>query len=205
MSRTWYNEERNMWEMDPIAVPYAVSKKLIQSARIRHDWAAMYITLKGDEREYYVDVKVVIYPVFQNSFLFQSMKSSTKSLNMPMLVFTSTVSLQEFEMLFEDFGGFDGLYLRMLAYGVPTVVQLMWIPFSELDFGQQFLLVMRLCHQCLTGLWNTTVVSRARGWIIDKIRNINDDLMMMIVFPTVEFIIPYSVLSYAVHLFTIIK
>ncbi|XP_027096823.1 probable inactive ATP-dependent zinc metalloprotease FTSHI 5, chloroplastic isoform X1 [Coffea arabica] len=156
MSRTWYNEERNMWEMDPIAVPYAVSKKLIQSARIRHDWAAMYITLKGDEREYYVDVK-------------------------------------EFEMLFEDFGGFDGLYLRMLAYGVPTVVQLMWIPFSELDFGQQFLLVMRLCHQCLTGLWNTTVVSRARGWIIDKIRNINDDLMMMIVFPTVEFIIPYSI------------
>lgn len=44
--------------MDPIAVPYAVSKKILQSALIRHDWAAMYITLKGIDKEYYVDVKV---------------------------------------------------------------------------------------------------------------------------------------------------
>lgn len=50
--------------MDPISVPYAVSRKLVQSARIRHDWAAMYIMLKGDEREYYVDVKVF----YMNSF-----------------------------------------------------------------------------------------------------------------------------------------
>lgn len=63
-SKTWYNEERNRWEMDPISVPYAVSRKLVQSARIRHDWAAMYIMLKGDEREYYVDVKVF----YMNSF-----------------------------------------------------------------------------------------------------------------------------------------
>lgn len=59
MSKTWYNEERKRWEMDPIAVPYAVTKKLVENARIRHDWAAMYLTLKGEDKEYYVDIKVV--------------------------------------------------------------------------------------------------------------------------------------------------
>lgn len=44
--------------MDPIAVPYAVSNKLVENARIRHDWAAMYVTLKGNDKEYYVDAKV---------------------------------------------------------------------------------------------------------------------------------------------------
>lgn len=44
--------------MDPIAVPYAVSKKLVENARVRHDWGAMYITLKGNDKEYYVDARV---------------------------------------------------------------------------------------------------------------------------------------------------
>lgn len=44
--------------MDPLAVPYAVSRKLIDSARIRHDYAVMYVALKGDDKEYYVDIKV---------------------------------------------------------------------------------------------------------------------------------------------------
>lgn len=97
-------------------------------------------------------------------------------------------------MLFEEFGGFDGLYLRMLACGIPTAVQLMWIPFSELSIRQQFLLGTRICYQCLTGLWNSGLVTYARDWTITKIRDINDDIMMMIVFPIVEFIIPYSVI-----------
>lgn len=41
-----------------MAVPYAVSRKLIDSARIRHDYAVMYVALKGDDKEYYVDIKV---------------------------------------------------------------------------------------------------------------------------------------------------
>ncbi|XP_059633376.1 probable inactive ATP-dependent zinc metalloprotease FTSHI 5, chloroplastic [Cornus florida] len=155
-SKTWYNEERKRWEMDPIAVPYAVSRKLVENVRIRHDWAAMYILLKGDDKEYCVDIK-------------------------------------EFEILFEEFGGFDGLYLKMIASGIPTAVQLMWIPFSELDFRQQFLLITRLSHQCLNGLWNTRIASYAREWLLRKIRNINDDIMMMIVFPLVEIIIPFPV------------
>lgn len=50
--------------MDPIAVPYAVSKKLIENARIRHDWAVMYLALKGDDKEYYVDARVHLFIYF---------------------------------------------------------------------------------------------------------------------------------------------
>lgn len=59
-SKTWYNKEKRRYEMDPVAVPYAVSRKLVESARIRHDWGAMYVTLKGDDKEYYVDAKVIV-------------------------------------------------------------------------------------------------------------------------------------------------
>uniref|UniRef100_A0A6V7QXZ2 AAA+ ATPase domain-containing protein n=1 Tax=Ananas comosus var. bracteatus TaxID=296719 RepID=A0A6V7QXZ2_ANACO len=156
MTKTWFNDERNRWEMDPVAVPYAVSRKLVESARIRHDWGVMYLALKGDDREYYVDIK-------------------------------------EFDLLFEEFGGFDGMYLKMLASGIPTAVQLMWIPLSELDIRQQFLLVTRILSQCLIGLWNSGVVSYVRAWVFSKIKNITDDFMVVVGFPLVELIIPKQV------------
>ncbi|KAL9233411.1 hypothetical protein vseg_008418 [Gypsophila vaccaria] len=156
VSKTLYDEEKSRWEIDPIAVPYAVSKNLVQYARIRHDWGAMYIGLKGEDKEFYVNLK-------------------------------------EYEMLFEDFGGFDELYLKMLASGVPTAVHLMWIPLSELSVSQQVLLLARFSRQLFIGLWKTKTVSFGRQWFFEKIRNINDDVMMMIVFPLVEFLIPYPV------------
>ncbi|MCL7042598.1 hypothetical protein MKW94_027025, partial [Papaver nudicaule] len=57
VGKTWYNDEKKRWEMDPIAVPYAVSKKLVENARIRHDWGVLYVGLKGDDKEYYVNVQ----------------------------------------------------------------------------------------------------------------------------------------------------
>ncbi|XP_071702217.1 probable inactive ATP-dependent zinc metalloprotease FTSHI 5, chloroplastic [Rutidosis leptorrhynchoides] len=155
LSKTWYNEEKNRWEIEPIAVPYAVSRKLVDNARIRHDWAALYITMKGDEKEYYVDLK-------------------------------------EFEMLFEDFGGVDGLYLKMLAANVPTSVQLMRIPFSELDMRQQFLLPMRLSRQLLVGLWNARDVSTVDA-IFNWVQNINKDIMVLIVCPFLDLVVPSRV------------
>ncbi|KAK7376284.1 hypothetical protein VNO78_34748 [Psophocarpus tetragonolobus] len=156
VSRTWYNEEKNRWEIDPVAVPYAVSKKLIEHVCIRHDWGAMYITLKGEDEEFYVDIK-------------------------------------EFEMLFEDLGGFDGLYMKMLACGIPTAVHLMWIPFSELNIRQQFLLILRVSHGILSGLWNSGIVMKARNLIFKHIKDTTDDIMVVIVFPIVEFLVPYPV------------
>ncbi|KAF4379841.1 hypothetical protein G4B88_012764 [Cannabis sativa] len=156
MSKTWYNEEKKRWEMDPLAVPFAVSKKLVEHARIRHDWAVMYVAIKGDDKDYFVDIK-------------------------------------EFDMLYEDFGGFDGLYMKMLANGIPTTVHLMWIPFSELNLQQQFLLTLRLSQQCFNALWKTEIVSYARDWVIMNFTEANDDIMMAIVFPILELVIPYPV------------
>ncbi|XP_065852276.1 probable inactive ATP-dependent zinc metalloprotease FTSHI 5, chloroplastic isoform X2 [Euphorbia lathyris] len=156
VSKTWYNEEKKRWEMDSMAVPYAVSKKLVGHARIRHDWGAMYIALKGDDKEFYVDIK-------------------------------------EFDMLYEGFGGFDGLYMKMLAQDIPTTVHLMWIPFSELNLQQQFLLTVQLIRQCINGIWKARTVSGGRDWVLEKIRNLNDDIMMIIVFPIIEFVIPFPV------------
>ncbi|XP_047319019.1 probable inactive ATP-dependent zinc metalloprotease FTSHI 5, chloroplastic [Impatiens glandulifera] len=155
-SKTWYNDKQKRWEIDPMAVPYAVSRKLVENARIRHDWAVMYITLKGDEHEYFVNIK-------------------------------------DYDMHFENSGGIDELYLRMLASGIPTSVQLMWIPFFELDIREQFLLILRVSEQTFTAFWNFRFVSYAREWALKKIRNITDDIMMMIVFPIVEFVIPYPI------------
>ncbi|KAF6156981.1 hypothetical protein GIB67_039742 [Kingdonia uniflora] len=156
VAKTWYNEERNRWEMDLMAISYAISKKLVENVRIRHDWGAMYVALKGDAKNYYVDLK-------------------------------------ELETMFEDFGGFDGLYLKMLASGIPASVQFMWIPYSELNIRQQLLLPISLSYECLVGLWKSAIVSYVREWIFEKIQNINDDLVMIIVFPVVDFIIPFSV------------
>ncbi|KAI4301954.1 hypothetical protein L6164_035184 [Bauhinia variegata] len=156
VSRTWYNEEKSRWEMDSMAVPYAVSNKLIEFARIRHDWGAMYIALKGEDKEFYVDIK-------------------------------------EFDMHFEDFGGFDGLYMKMIASGIPTTVHLMWIPFSEMDFRQQVFLILRMSHRFLNGLWNNEIVSKAMDWVFKKSKDITDDIMVMIGFPIVEFLLPYPV------------
>ncbi|KAK2638007.1 hypothetical protein Ddye_025802 [Dipteronia dyeriana] len=182
VSKTWYNEEKNRWEIDAMAIPYAVSKKLVENARIRHDWGAMYITLKGDDKEFYVDIKVIAVYI-----CFISLRAII------FIAVTLSFLFQEIEMLFEGFGGFDGLYMKMLACGIPTTVQLMWIPFSDLDLGQQLLLTARLAHQCFNGLQKTRFILIGRDWVFENIRNINDDIMMMIVFPVIELIIPYPV------------
>uniref|UniRef100_A0A7N0VGV2 AAA+ ATPase domain-containing protein n=1 Tax=Kalanchoe fedtschenkoi TaxID=63787 RepID=A0A7N0VGV2_KALFE len=155
-SKVWYNVEWRRWEMDPIALPYVVSRKIIDSARIRHDWGAMYVFLKGEDREYYINLK-------------------------------------EYDMLFEDFGGFDALYLKMVASGIPTAVRLMWIPLSELNIFQQFLLAAWLTQRCFTGFWNYKYVAIAREWLYENIKNLNDDIMMMVIFPLLELVIPYPV------------
>ena len=81
----------------------------------------------------------------------------------------------------------------MLASGVPTSVQLMWIPFMELDLQQQFVLSSKLLYQSLLGLWKTSVAQYARNWAYKKIKDTTDDIMILIGFPLVEFMIPKPV------------
>lgn len=111
-----------------------------------------------------------------------------------MVIIKYAFFFQEYEMLFEDLGGFDGLYMKMLACGIPTAVHLMWIPFSELNIRQQFLLILRVSHGILSGLWNSGVVMNARNWIFKNIKDTTDDIMVVIVFPIVELLVPYPVL-----------
>ncbi|VFQ70809.1 unnamed protein product [Cuscuta campestris] len=156
VSKTWYNEKKHRWEMDPAAVPYAISTKLVASARIRHDWAVMFINLKGDDKEYYVDIK-------------------------------------EFDMIFEEFGGFDELYLRMISSKIPIAVQLMWIPFLEWGFYRTFMMVAHLFNQCLAFFWNNDFVAHRMELVWSKVSVTTEDIMMMIVVPVLEFVIPYPV------------
>ncbi|GAU21882.1 hypothetical protein TSUD_33790 [Trifolium subterraneum] len=151
VSRTWYNEEKNRWEMDPVAVPQAVSKKLIENVRIRYDRGAMYIALKGEDKEFYVNIK-------------------------------------EFEILFEDIGGFDGLYRKMLACGIPTAVDVMWIPFSELTLQQLFSLMLSYPRRFLRDPRTYEAVLNARDLIFDSIKETIED-MMVIVFPIAEYVL----------------
>lgn len=58
VAETFYIEKLKRWEMEPVAVPYAVAQRLVAKARIRHDRRVMYITLKGDDREYHVNLQV---------------------------------------------------------------------------------------------------------------------------------------------------
>jgi hypothetical protein len=150
-SKTWYNDERKTWEMNPVAAPFVVSRNLLESARIRHDWGAMYLTLKGDDRQFYVDLK-------------------------------------KFDMLFEDFGGFDALYLRMIASGVPVVSQVMWIPLYELDIGQQLRVAMRFSQRLVKELWNFKYVLPYKRMVLEQIDIFHEDIVAKAVFPIIELI-----------------
>lgn len=98
-------------------------------------------------------------------------------------------------MLFEEFGGFDGLYLKMLSSGVPTSVQLMWIPFSELSLQQQFLLAMKITRQCFIELWKNRTISSYRDGIVERYRTLYEDIAVTIFIPVVDFLLPYTVLN----------
>jgi hypothetical protein len=54
-------------------------------------------------------------------------------------------------------------------------------------------MALRLTSQCLNGLWKSRIVSYGRDWVVEKVRNINDDIMMVIVFPMLELIVPFPV------------
>lgn len=155
MAGTWYNENEKRWEMDPFAASYAVSKELVGRARIRHDRALMYIALKGDDREYYVDVVA-------------------------------------FDVLFEQVGGFDGLYVKMVASGIPTTIEFMSIPFKEWGLKFQLLVPLKLCYRVFNFIWSN-VISEPVFWYLGKLNYIIEEVMVRVGFPIIEFIIPQPI------------
>lgn len=155
MTRTWYNENEKRWEMDPFAASYAVSKGIVGRARIRHDRAVMYIALKGDDREYYVDILA-------------------------------------FDVLFEQVGGFDGLYVKMVTSGIPTTIEYMSIPFKEWELRHQILVPLRFCYRVLNFFW-LKWISVPVNWYFGKLSNILEVVMVRVGFPIIESILPYPI------------
>lgn len=155
MTRTWYNENEKRWEMDPFAASYAVSKGIVGRARIRHDRAVMYIALKGDDREYYVDILA-------------------------------------FDALFEQVGGFDGLYVKMVTSGIPTTIEYMSIPFKEWELRHQILVPLRFCYRVLNFFW-LKWISVPVNWYFGKLSNILEVVMVRVGFPIIESILPYPI------------
>lgn len=100
---------------------------------------------------------------------------------------------QEFERLFEYIGGFDVLYRKMLACGIPTAVHLMWIPLSELSVHQRISVILRFPLRFLSGRWNSETVLTTTNLIFDNIKEMTDDIMTVIGFPIVEYILPNPV------------
>lgn len=96
---------------------------------------------------------------------------------------------QEFEILFKDIGGFEGLYRKMIACDIPTAVHLMWIPLSELKLRQQFSVILRFPRRFLTDQWNSEAALNARSWFFDTIKDTTDDLMTVIGFPVMELLV----------------
>jgi hypothetical protein len=95
---------------------------------------------------------------------------------------------QEFEILFENIGGFDGLYRKMLACGIPTAVHLMWIPFSEFNLRQLFSVMLSSPRRFLRDPWTYEAVLNARDLIFDSITESIED-MMVIGFPIAEYVL----------------
>lgn len=155
MTRTWYDENEKRWEMDPFAASYAVSKGIVGRARIRHDRAVMYIALKGDDREYYVDILA-------------------------------------FDVLFEQAGGFDGLYVKMVTSGIPTTIEYMSIPFKEWEPSHQILISLRLCYKALNYIW-LRFISESVTWYFGNLNIILEEVMVRVGFPIIEFILPRKV------------
>lgn len=104
-----------------------------------------------------------------------------------------TFLFQEFEILFKDIGGFDGLYRKMVACGIPTADHLTWIPLSELKLRQQFSVILRLPRRFLSDQWNSEAALIARSSFFDSIKETADDIMTVIGFPVVELLLPNSV------------
>ncbi|XP_024370522.1 probable inactive ATP-dependent zinc metalloprotease FTSHI 5, chloroplastic [Physcomitrium patens] len=59
VAETWFNKREQRWEISPMAVSHAVTRKLVAKARVRHDRGVMHVTLKGDDHEYFVDIPAI--------------------------------------------------------------------------------------------------------------------------------------------------
>eukprot|EP00249_Psilotum_nudum_P022546 c28558_g1_i2 orf=108-4457(+) len=149
VSRTWYDGENRRWEMSPEAAAYAITKDLVKCARIRHDGAMMYLTLKGDERDYHVNI---LY----------------------------------FDAVFEEYGGFDAFYAKMVILGVNPTFEVMWIPLKEWDTVHLLSLPFKICYPVVLSIWKSPVLSPIKRWYLRMLSDVAEEVMVRFGFPLLE-------------------
>jgi hypothetical protein len=102
--------------------------------------------------------------------------------------------LKAFDALFEQVGGFDGLYVKMVTSGIPTTIQYMSVPFKEIGLRMQILFLLRICYNVLNFIWSK-MISGPVTWYLGKLNHILEVVMVRVGFPIIEFIIPQQVSS----------
>jgi hypothetical protein len=100
---------------------------------------------------------------------------------------------QVFNAEFEDQGGFQSLYLKMLASGVPTSIETMWIPLSEWPTERLVQLPFKIVWWLLEDLWNSNLVVSVRPWYIKTAVGAVEEVMVRFGFPTIQRIVPQKV------------
>eukprot|EP00252_Welwitschia_mirabilis_P025772 TRINITY_DN8198_c0_g1_i1.p1 TRINITY_DN8198_c0_g1~~TRINITY_DN8198_c0_g1_i1.p1 ORF type:complete len:1255 (+),score=269.09 TRINITY_DN8198_c0_g1_i1:201-3965(+) len=156
LAKTWYNVNETRWEMDPTAAAYAISKQLVGKACIRHDWRAMFIVLKGDETEYFVDI-------------------------------------EEYNAIFEQVGGFDGLYIKMVCVGVPITVEKRPISIRELGFVRGAMYVITMSTISLYEMGRGMASFYLIRVLLDKIVSTYEEIMFWVGFKAIEKYIPRDI------------
>ncbi|KAG6544312.1 hypothetical protein Mapa_014315 [Marchantia paleacea] len=156
LNRTWYDEQKKRWQMEPMAALHAIDKKLAGRARVRQDRCVMYLTLKGDDREYYVNTRA-------------------------------------FHAEYEDVGGFDMMYMKLITSGVPTNIETMWIPFEEWDFERLFQLPFKVVFWLLEDVWNSSILASVRPWYFRTLNGAFEEVMIRFGFPIIQTVMPQSV------------
>ena len=59
------------------------------------------------------------------------------------------VDLLAFDVCKDETGGTDEIYLQLLNHGVPTSVQIMWVPFDQWDPLTLYSLPARVLRHCV--------------------------------------------------------
>lgn len=94
--------------------------------------------------------------------------------------------LKVYDFRFQEYGGRDGLHLRMLASGVPVSVDVMWIPFNEWDPIQLFVLPFEMFFAALSGILQSGAVTPVVNLYVESVCGTIEDLFARIFFPVLE-------------------
>lgn len=101
--------------------------------------------------------------------------------------------LQAFNAEYYEYGGFQTLYLKLIASGVPTSVEMMRIPLDEWSLERLVQLPFRMIWWLLEDCWNSSLVVSVRPWYYKTLLGAFEETMIRFGFPVIQRIVPQKV------------